>query len=292
MVAFNKIKALRKKLNMTQAELAKKAKTSQQQVQRIESGAQLTRLDLAKRIAEALGTKLELAFPQIVPPLKKLQRSKDPSPDNDDLRKSFADSGIDLDPRVWSVHLRFRNGLEREYVVDSTTQSRLWSHLQRNEGQYVSFDTPQLGVAVNTKQLARWQFLFDPPSENIDAVEDCSASYEDTAGFPMAIWFNDSQTPEIHQVEPDEDEMDGDTDTGADFQGLLFDLAHMIDDDDLQHFEDTDGESVFFVGGAVTLVEIPAIVVRPSLYEEYLQCDPQDEAPTAGATSRERKDVH
>lgn len=291
-MATNKIKALRKKLNMTQAELAKKAKTSQQQVQRIESGAQLTRLDLAHRIAAALGTKVETVFPAAALAMKQLGKAGDAAINDEKLRERFVKSGIDLDPHQWSLWLRFRNGMERQYQLDGEQYSRLWSKLQNCDDLFIHFDAPDLAVAFNKKQLARWQFRFDPPSIAV-AEKEAKVDEEGEPITDVSIWFNDCTTPEIYLVEPDTEEFgESENDEGCDFQALLYDLVHLFEDTDEFSFLDEDGERVFVHGSAVSLIEIPAIVVRPSLYEEYLERVPEDEAPAAGVKLHERRDLH
>lgn len=64
---FNQVQALRLRVGWSQRDLAARARTSQQQVQRIESGLQAPRIGLALRIAQALGHPLEQVFPLPAP---------------------------------------------------------------------------------------------------------------------------------------------------------------------------------------------------------------------------------
>jgi transcriptional regulator with XRE-family HTH domain len=60
----NRVRAFRKKLKWSQRKLAKQAKTSQQQIQRIETEQRSVRIDLAMRICNALGQPLATVFPK------------------------------------------------------------------------------------------------------------------------------------------------------------------------------------------------------------------------------------
>lgn len=56
------IKELRESQKMTQAQLAKRAKTAQSAIARLESGKVIPRLDLLQKIASAMGMTLRIAF--------------------------------------------------------------------------------------------------------------------------------------------------------------------------------------------------------------------------------------
>lgn len=57
-----KVRALREKRGMTQAELAAKAGTGQAAIARIEAGKSVPKLDLLARIASALGARLSVSL--------------------------------------------------------------------------------------------------------------------------------------------------------------------------------------------------------------------------------------
>jgi transcriptional regulator with XRE-family HTH domain len=110
MMPVNHVKRLREKQGLTQAALAEKAITSQQQIQRIERG-QLTRLDTAICIAEALNKPVDAVFPAMKGALKKLKRG-DPEKllDDEGLKAEFDDAGIDPDPTTWSFRFVLDTG--------------------------------------------------------------------------------------------------------------------------------------------------------------------------------------
>jgi DNA-binding XRE family transcriptional regulator len=62
-VKKNRIQELRTALGLTQRQLASMVGTSQQQIQRLETGLQAARLDLAARICSALGKPIQQVFP-------------------------------------------------------------------------------------------------------------------------------------------------------------------------------------------------------------------------------------
>lgn len=62
---LNRVKQLREKLNISQQKLAELVNTSQQQIQRIESGSIATRIELATNLSVALGKPLNAVFPGI-----------------------------------------------------------------------------------------------------------------------------------------------------------------------------------------------------------------------------------
>jgi ribosome-binding protein aMBF1 (putative translation factor) len=56
------VRALREKLNLSQAELAERVGTKQPSIARLESGRVVPRIDLLQKIAHALGLRLEIRF--------------------------------------------------------------------------------------------------------------------------------------------------------------------------------------------------------------------------------------
>ena len=65
MKELNRIRGFREELGLTQRALAEKIGTSQQQIQRIETGVQSVRHDLALKISAVLGASVGALFPAI-----------------------------------------------------------------------------------------------------------------------------------------------------------------------------------------------------------------------------------
>ena len=84
-VTQNKIKQFRSKRGMTQRQLAGAVGTSQQQIQRIESGVQAARFEVALKICAALDASMEQVFPAARTILKKVASS------NNDTTKLITD---------------------------------------------------------------------------------------------------------------------------------------------------------------------------------------------------------
>lgn len=98
----NNIKQLRTQLSITQRELAYMVGTSQQQIQRIETGKVAAKLGIAQAICNALDKPLNIVFPesdQLINDFHKKRRKTD-----DDL-EAIATSGIEMDSGLWTVKL-------------------------------------------------------------------------------------------------------------------------------------------------------------------------------------------
>ena len=72
------MRELREAKKLSQRQLAELVGTSQQQIQRIEAGLQAARIDVAVKIAEALGGSLADVFPGLKEALGKRGRSDRP----------------------------------------------------------------------------------------------------------------------------------------------------------------------------------------------------------------------
>src|SRR5258705_10169790 len=117
MTPDNRIWHLRKARDLTQRVLAEKVGTSQQQIQRIEAGVIAVRLDLAVKIANALGTRLGDVFPKLAKAEKKRGRRKAPAAQ---VNQELSNAGIDPDPRHWTVKFFTRDGRVFLYGISSS----------------------------------------------------------------------------------------------------------------------------------------------------------------------------
>ena len=109
----NNIKQLRTQLSITQRELAYMVGTSQQQIQRIETGKVAAKLGLAQAICNALDKPLNIVFPesdQLINKFHKTRRTTD-----EDL-EAIATSGIEMDSGLWTVKL-WLQGLQDYLLV-------------------------------------------------------------------------------------------------------------------------------------------------------------------------------
>lgn len=269
----NKVKDFRKKLGMTQKQLADTVGTSQQQIQRIENMVQSTRLDLAIKICQALNTTLEKVFPKTGRPVAKaLEKAKHPEEImyDDDLSKALSPLGIDVDPLIHTLRMRFSSGFEIAYQLTSSEQARMWSVLQDyNESDpFVAFDSMSTRVLINRNHLFFYQFLCDPlyaeQQEDIDEQE-----------RQVKVFFSNSIEPAVFDVDTDEIFEDDDEEIGQ-FSHLIFMAENYAKGDQLT-FLDEDGERVFLIAEHVAIMEIPLCVVEPKLLEEDDENDVNDE---------------
>lgn len=189
----NNIRALRLKKGLTQRQLAELAGTSQQQVQRIESGFQAAKVDLARQLAHALQASIRDLFPatgNIVLPKEVAPLDKEAI--------ELAEAGIDIDPSLYRFSVRLRGGIEREFEISSRDRMRLRSILKkRHNHHFIVFNTGTERVALNLRELSFCQFLYDvgvPPAELVDCEDDEE---------PLKFWLTDSTDPLSFDVEPD-----------------------------------------------------------------------------------------
>lgn len=108
----NNIKQLRTQLSITQRELAYMVGTSQQQIQRIETGKVAAKLGTAQAICNALDKPLNIVFPEsdrLINDFHKKRRKTD-----DDLEE-IATSGIEMDSGLWIVKLWLQG--QQDYLL-------------------------------------------------------------------------------------------------------------------------------------------------------------------------------
>lgn len=277
-MATNHVKSLREKQGLTQKALAEKARTSQQQIQRIERG-QLTRLDTALKIAGALDKPVEAVFPSMKAALKKLRSGSLERLDNDEsLRAEFNKAGVDPDPKIWTFRFVLDNGVHKDVEVSSVVKSRLWSALQGQDELFAVFDGFEERFAINVSRLAFWQFLFDPGAITIELGNPTKKSNaDDEEREPeVSIWLGDSKEPWPLHVEPDWNDFDPDDFSGSEMQGLFENLTLCLDKSDVFHVTDEDGETAFFRAEHVAMITATLTTVMPNLY-----WDDEDDANAA-----------
>jgi transcriptional regulator with XRE-family HTH domain len=263
-VAPNKIRAFREAAGLTQRELASKAKTSQQQIQRLETGIHSARFDLAVRICEALGAPMKQVFPRAAKALEKASRKT--KPDTKRLEEDMAGAGIDMDPAHWFFKFRLRGGVEDILPISSSEKKHLWSAVQRigSDSPFVIFDSNDRRIVLNLNHLLFCQFLFEPP----DVVFDPAGEKEkDDDQLDLRIDFAAGGAAQWFGIEPDEAPLSDEraTERMQQFQHMLFMLEHSVENDEVFNFEDSDGEHVFFRGADVAMLSIPLWGVEPDL---------------------------
>ncbi len=267
----NNIRKLRTDIGLSQRQLAEKAGTSQQQVQRIEAGVQAARVDLAERLAAALGASLYELFPGLM----KLN-IKRPSENDEDDEDLAAGLGIELDPSLYTFRVRLRGGLERDFIVSAKDKRRLrnFAH-DRDRCQIAVFDTPAERVAINMQALSFCQFLFDPIFN--PEMENRAPEAEGDEREGLKVWLLDGGEPLWFGVDYDEGEND-DEELGN-LNGFLHDLETAFEDKPVS-FVDEDGEEVILLSSHVMLCTVPLSSVLPALLDAEMEGEAEDQVET------------
>jgi transcriptional regulator with XRE-family HTH domain len=252
----NNVKKLRLKKGLSQAALARKAQTSQQQIHRIEAG-QAARVELAARICLALGETMDAVFPGAGRVIKRLHRDAKKTglyrPRDHDIHEA-ANAGVDAGTMLWTLVLRLRGGAQLKYQIDSNTQRRvhLWIGGNHEPEEFFEFDTPTAEVAVNFDHVLYAHLLFDSPLTIFDEKD------ED----PMRVFLAGEPTPIELDPEPDEP---GENNEDGPLYSVLFQLSLASGRASTEFITvtDIDGEVAFFRIADISLVEIPYSAVHP-----------------------------
>jgi transcriptional regulator with XRE-family HTH domain len=281
----NRIREVRTKAGMSQSALAAASGTSQQQVARIERGVQKPKLDLARRISEALHLPMERVFPQSAAAMKRM-RAMGKSAVADDMLNggSLSDeldgAGIELDPREWLLKVRLTNGTEHMLPISAKEYRYARSAVQSEDEQFLIVDTADARVLINLEHLEFAHFLFEATPRNLVIQSTNEADDKDdpldprhrviayTAGSPNPLSFGAEA-----EGEPSED----DDDMGE--FGHLFAMAGMMQRGDAQyrfHFTDVDGEEVLLLARSLVMLSVPLWVVDSSALEAVGDLDEQE----------------
>ena len=268
-IPANRIRVLRKSIGLSQAELAKKARTSQQQIQRIEAGVQSARFDLVTRICEALGAPLEQVFPRAAKVLAR-SRKKIPEKQEHAFETELDGAGIDIDPARWFLKFRLRGSDTRMLSISGPEKMRLLSALDPVDPsrRFLIFDSDDRRIAVNREHLLFCQFLFE--SGSADMVElDRAEKAEEPEADDLQIQFVDRTEPQCFGVHADEAELSDDDvpERSQELQHMLFMMETPSESHDVFHFDDVDGETVFFRGADVAMLSLPLWAVEPNLWD-------------------------
>lgn len=270
----NRIREFRKQLGMTQRSLAQAAGTSQQQIQRIESGVQDARFDLAVRICSSLQRPMGEVFPSTARALKKTPAPTAVAPHrmSDALYFALEDAGLDMDPRAWLFKFRLDGGHTGQLWVSGREKGRLLNAVQSPEqGKFVVFDTDTHRYAINLGHLVYGHFMFEAAA----TMEESSA---EGAPWPLrlALRFSDSPDPVFFEIEGDTESMDEDPDAeeGVQLQDLFYHIEAGAND--ILSFADEDGEVVVFSAKKVSMVWVPLRAVNAELRDSEREGEEED----------------
>jgi len=261
-VPKNNLRKLREKAGLTQRQLAAKAKTNQQQIQRIETGTRIARFDLAMRLCAALNVKPENIFPAAQLPLARYRKSlKEKAGDVWSFDSQIASAGLDIDPRNWAFRIALCNGYQADLPIDGPDQRSLLSNVQTDKG-FLVFNSGEHRYAINTDHLDFCHFLYD-----VGAVERTdNASEEATA----EIYFANRLQPTVLELgiaESGGSERDYDNEEPNQFDLLFMSLDGSNDFDGMMGIEDEDGEYAFFRPSSVAMLKVSLLAIEPNVVE-------------------------
>jgi transcriptional regulator with XRE-family HTH domain len=259
----NQMRELRESKKLSQRQLAELVRTSQAQIQRIEAGVQAARLDLAIRIAEALGTSLEGVFPGLRQALGRgvSGRSTREVADDHKLNRSITEAGVDPDLDAWFALCLLRGGAEVKAPIPSNDLQRLQRWLDKGGSRGRTFfvwDSKGVTLLLNPRHLLHAHLIFeaeasaqDEPEKPIDLTEQ------------VRVFLADRAEPRCFEVDPDppgpRDDPQGEL--GA----LWMEAQGELEEGRFLHFTDANGEEVWLRADDVALVEIPLWALHPEL---------------------------
>lgn len=264
---MNKVKSIRTKLGLTQRQLADKVGTSQQQIQRIESGRIAARLALAVEIAAALGKPLNAVFPGSLGAIAKAVEGIATSrylPSDVELSR-IQETGVELDSSEHCLKVWLRGHGEAIYFPLSPEEKRRLFQAVQGEmadselTSFVLFESWDKRIAINLAELDACQFLSapmvgvnEPDSSSVSEPLDKDHVFVFPKGSSAPMTFK----PEIDSAADDEDAM-------GDFRNLFFQLEMNPAPSERLYFQGVDGESVFLRAGSVALLSVPLWVMNP-----------------------------
>jgi DNA-binding XRE family transcriptional regulator len=278
----NRVKQIRTKLKLSQRALAAAVGTSQQQIQRIETGAVAARLDLATKLCKALGEPVDKVFPGSGKVMEKLQTEFENSTYIPTKTYSeLSEHGVEADAAVWHLKILLR-GHENELIfeIPPAEQRRIYRAVQREADalSFVVFDTEDACIAINLGEVVYCHFLFD-----VGVIRE-----EEEGEEPgVRIYFSGSTRCFEFDPEIDEPDSDDEGDEG-DFGNIFRSLETGPERYERYRFTDVDGEDVFLRAGDISLLQVPLWVIKP----ELLDTDPaedDDDGYDEAAESRHRE---
>jgi transcriptional regulator with XRE-family HTH domain len=267
----NRVFKLRKRAKLTQRELAARVGTSQQQIQRIEAGAAAVRLDIATRIASALGLNVHAVFPGL--PRSTRTRAKG--------RKKPINAGVGL--AEWSIKLFMFDGRKFEFQIagGESEKDRLESIISSRRKRFIVFNTHDRIIAVKRSKIAACHFLYDLPWTSDGAGS--SDSYK------LTLHLVSAASPISFELEPDSKTLEEDDDGMQSQMQFLMMNIDGNDDDESFCFDDVDGERVYIRADEVLVIDLPHVCCEPSLLQKSLRG--MDEAQRSPAYANAKHDA-
>ncbi|WP_207538762.1 helix-turn-helix transcriptional regulator [Sabulicella rubraurantiaca] len=242
----NRVQAWRKRLGWSQRDLASRARTSQQQIQRIECGAQAPRIGLAMRIAASLGRALDEVFPS--PPEIGVPRQP---------------QAADATGRVWTLSLSLRGGAAMRIILAPPELDRVRDTLRvpAEEGRFLVFASATHEVALRPDQVSLWRLLSGTASD--------AAPHGGLPPGQALVHLAEDPLPLLFTPEPDDSDIE-DTEEGEELeacrnQGIMaaLDMDALGPLSRLTALDARTGEMLGFLPRDLALLAMPFEALRP-----------------------------
>lgn len=267
----NKVQHYRQRMKLSQRRLAELVGTSQQQIQRLETGSAPVRLDIGTQICKALQQPMNVVFPGSANAMKNADNERKRSEFLElDAWKDVRDSGLEPDMRVWTIKIGLR-GYEEPlcYGIPSGEKSRLFKEIQKEESAYaeespfVVFESTERMVAINLRELNYCYFQF----ERADIAERIALSKEKSnadAGLDATnamVYSVGGGKPLLLDLLIDE-QFDEDGAEMGECRGIFYELQNDFDNSKKIFLTNSDGETAVIRVGNLALLDIPLLVLE------------------------------
>jgi len=261
----NQVKKLREAKGLTQTQLAKRVKTSQQQIQRVEAGIHAVRVDLAAALAVALDENLGTVFPELAKTAKGLARRRNfdfESLYSDKAKSKFASAGMNTDTCYWNMELNLPGNQLLSYAVSDADRINFskFAITASDEG-FFCFLAKTHYVCVRMRSIRYSRFLMEPLDVEIQSeLQGAETNLPDQN--KLRVYFGDGSTPVDFEVEPDILPNDVEEDQSEGQFSILFEsIGHGYYTDTGMSFDDSDGEPIILNPSRIAVIEIPLPIV-------------------------------
>ena len=267
----NKVKQYRQTTKLSQRRLAELVGTSQQQIQRLETGNAPVRLDIGTQICKALQQPMNVLFPGSANAIKNADNERKRSGFLElDAWKDVRESGLEPDMRVWTIKIGLR-GYEEPlcYGIPAGEKSRLFKEIQKEESAYaeespfVVFESTERMVAINLRELNYCYFQFERAdiAERIALSEKISKADAELDTTNAMVYSVGGGKPLLLDLLIDE-QFDEDDDEMGECRGVFYELQNDFDNSNKIFLTNSDGETAVIRVGNLALLDIPLLVLE------------------------------